>query len=260
MIYLNTHFMKTIKIILLGYFCLAGFSALSADSTDRKRKEPDPSFFSTGTFERYVANDFDQETEPLLIQGKNPKRLSKKLRKTPFRVNFGEDEFTGREFQELAPLSSTLFGLDLSDQHISLEHLKDLPTFTQLRFLNLAGNGLKDEQMPPILLIGNLEHLILTYNKITTSGLASLLILKNLRFLDVSSIFWDNQKFITIIPLFTQLRGLKASCCNLDDVCLSSFKLLENLEAIDISGNRFSEKPLQEFLRYANSRNIKVKY
>lgn len=252
--------MKTIKLILLGYFCLVGFASLSAEFTDRKRKVREPSLLSIGCFEKYVADDFKQEAEPSLLEAKDCKRLAKKLRKTPFRVNFGEQEFVGSEIQELAPLSHTLYGLDLSDQHLSLEVLKGLPTFTALRFLNLAGNSLHDEQIVPVLLLSNLGHLILTYNKITTLGLASLLILKNLHILDVSSIYWDNSKFIAIIPLFTHLRGLKVSCCKLNDACLDSFALLTNLKAIDISGNKFGEEPLKKFLQYAHSRNLEVIY
>ena len=71
---------------------------------------------------------------------------------------------------------------------------------------------------------------------------------------------WDNKRFISIIPLFTQLIGLNASLCNLDDDCLNCFKGMSNLKVINISGNRFNQPSLHNFLQYASSRELQVIY
>lgn len=259
MIYLNSRLIiKAIKILTLS-FCFLGFSAFSSDKVMGWEKEiPVSGFLERGFFEEYTSG-FNQEDEPLYIKERDPLELIKKLRITPFRFNLVGQELAGSELGEMGPVSSTLYGLDLSDNNLSLGGLKDLSSFTELRFLNLAGNHLKDEHLSPLLSLTKLTQLILTYNKISTSGLFYLSQM-NLHALDISSIHWDNKKFIYVISLFSQLKNLNVSLCNLDDNCLDCFKKMKNLEYINISRNQFTSSSFNNFLLHAKSRGLTVIY
>jgi|GEM_PF-5704022 len=257
--YTHNLIFKVIRFLIIASFCLSSYKIYCGDSVAYNERDIQvPRVLKAGVFEEYMP-DFTQEIEPLCIEKTNYITFIKMLSSTPFRINLIDEGITAEELEKISSLSSTLYGLDLSDNYLDKKILKSLSLFVELRFLNLAGNHLKDDALEFLSPLNKLNHLILTYNKITANGLEFLLNFNNLECLDISSIYWD-ERFLSIIPQFTKLKGLNVSLCNLDDRHLDCFTKMGNLKHINISGNNFNSDALRIFLDHAQRNGLEVKF
>jgi hypothetical protein len=175
------------------------------------------------------------------------------------KLDLSDKNVQAEDIKRLHPYAGLVTDLDLSENYLGNETLKELCSLKKLKVLNLCQNSFDDEGMQFIGQLTDLISLNIVHNKVTATGVGYLSNLADLQIFNASCTFLGNEGICAISRFINHVRNLDVHACGFDETVLDEFLKMPRLENLNVSRNRIGQGAFEAFLKRAQEKNIKVK-